>query len=73
MSRLDQKYTDPFSTEEYARFVESMAQHCHCSPHHRPCVGVLAGGVCDGINDDREDTLSEREPDEERDEEDFRA
>ena len=45
---------DYFNSPEYAAFVESMAQHCHCeSPHPRPCDGVLAGGICDGLRDDR--------------------
>jgi hypothetical protein len=35
--------------EEYAKFVESMAEFCNCSPAYRPCDGVLAGGPCDEI------------------------
>jgi hypothetical protein len=43
--------TDPYQSVEYARFVESMVPHCHCEPlSSRPCDGVLAGGVCDGMN-----------------------
>jgi len=38
--------------EEYQKFVESMVPYCHCSAQHRPCDGVLAGGLCDGITDD---------------------
>lgn len=37
--------------EQYARFVESMAPHCRCS-RDCPCDGVLAGGLCDNIQDD---------------------
>ena len=41
--------------EEYAAFVESMAEHCHCEPSdRRPCDGVLAGGVCDGAKEEPE-------------------
>jgi hypothetical protein len=56
---LNQKYTDPFESPEYAAFVESMVPHCHCSPSHQPCDGVLAGGLCDNIRDDREDWRDE--------------
>lgn len=42
---------DPFDSPEYAVFVESMIPFCHCVGH-RPCDGVLAGGMCDDIQDD---------------------
>lgn len=35
----------------YHAWVESMAIHCRCS-HDCPCDGVLAGGICDDIQDD---------------------
>ncbi len=38
--------------EEYEKFVESMVQHCRCTGQPRPCDGVLAGGLCDNIQDD---------------------
>lgn len=41
--------------EEYQKFVESMVPYCHCSAQHRPCDGVLAGGLCDNIQDDPHD------------------
>ena len=41
--------------EEYQKFVESMVPHCHCAEQHRPCDGVLAGGLCDNIQDDPRD------------------
>lgn len=44
---------DPFSSEEHAKFVESMIPHCHCAERNRPCDGVLAGGLCDNIHDDK--------------------
>ena len=36
---------------QYQAWVESMAKHCRCA-HDRPCDGVLAGGLCDDIQDD---------------------
>jgi hypothetical protein len=36
---------------QYQAWVESMAKHCRCSSD-RPCAGVLAGGLCDDIQDD---------------------
>lgn len=45
---------DPFQSEEYVKFVESMVPLCHCKPSNRPCDGVLAGGICDGMVDDPE-------------------
>lgn len=42
---------DPFDSPEYAAFVESMAPHCHCASILRPCAGVLAGGICDGMTE----------------------
>lgn len=48
-----QKDEDPFASEEYQKFVESMVPLCHCrSEQNRPCDGVLAGGLCDGIGTD---------------------
>lgn len=35
---------------EYDAYVQSMVQHCQCLPlEHRPCDGVLAGGLCDRL------------------------
>jgi len=39
---------------EYQAWVESMAQHCRCKDD-RPCAGVLAGGLCDDLQDDARD------------------
>lgn len=51
---------DPYSTPEYAAFVESMAKHCRCT---RSCLcdGVLAGGMCDEIIEDDYDEWNDRE------------
>lgn len=48
----DPKDEDPFQSEDYVRFVESMVPRCHCSERYRPCDGVLAGGLCDGMDDE---------------------
>lgn len=36
---------------EYQAWVESMAKHCRCRSSDVPCAGVLAGGLCDEIDD----------------------
>lgn len=48
---------DPFESEEYQRFVESMVPYCHCKASNCPCDGVLAGGLCDGITDDERECV----------------
>ena len=48
---------NPFESEDYQRFVESMVPYCHCKADNCPCDGVLAGGLCDGITDDERDTI----------------
>jgi len=50
-----QEQADPTESEDYAKFVESMVPHCHCTGQNRPCDGVLAGGVCDNIHESLED------------------
>lgn len=58
-----EKYTDPLNSPEYHAFVESMISHCHCEhPYPRPCDGVLAGGLCDGMKPNPRDN-EERDPD----------
>lgn len=47
---------DPYETDEYAKFVASMAAHCHADLQNRPCESCLAGGMCDGTS---RDTLTE--------------
>lgn len=47
---------NPYESVEYERFVQYMANHCHCEPpDRRPCDGVLAGGVCDGAKEEPEE------------------
>lgn len=58
--RFDQT-ADPYQTEEYQKFVESMIPLCHCAEKHRPCDGVLAGGVCDGIQDDKQEPQTQED------------
>lgn len=36
---------------QYQAWVESMAKHCRCRSSDVPCAGVLAGGLCDEIDD----------------------
>lgn len=48
---------DPFQSADYQRFVESMVPHCRCSGD-RPCDGVLAGGLCDDVQEEREDEVA---------------
>lgn len=38
---------DAYQTEEYQRFVEESVKFCHCAAEHKPCDGVLSGGICD--------------------------
>lgn len=42
----------PWDDPEYDKFVASLVPHCRCA-NDRPCDGVLAGGLCDDIQDDR--------------------
>lgn len=46
------KIFDPHEAQEYQKFIDSMIPYCHCRSGNRPCDGVLAGGVCDGISED---------------------
>ena len=62
MTPAPPKDEDPYQSEEYQRFVESMAEYCHCAaPHPRPCDGVLAGGPCDGFDNEPDYTLDDLE------------
>lgn len=59
---------DPYQTREYARFVESMAEHCHCRPpFDRPCSGVLAGGLCDDMGTSENEDPDYKNPDRDED------
>lgn len=42
----------PCESDEYQAFVESMVPYCRCRESYRPCDGVLAGGLCDQIEDE---------------------
>lgn len=48
-------HDDPYNDVAYQEFVESMVPHCHCDERFRPCDGILAGGVCDQIKDERDE------------------
>ncbi len=44
---------DPYESEDYAKFVASVADQCKCDGP--VCGGVLAGGFCDEIQHDDDD------------------
>jgi len=48
--------TDMTEDPEYIAWVESMAVRCRCA-RDCPCAGVLAGGLCDDIQDDERDSI----------------
>jgi hypothetical protein len=35
-----------------AQWIAEAAKHCRCADLWKPCEGVLAGGVCDELEDD---------------------
>lgn len=41
------------TSEEYENFIQSMVAHCRCRTRDCPCDGVLAGGICDDIQDEQ--------------------
>jgi hypothetical protein len=43
------------SDPEYQAFVEGQRKYCQCSDKYAPCDGVLAGGMCDDVQDDIDD------------------
>lgn len=51
----------PYQTAEYQKFVDSMVPHCHCKESNRPCDGVLAGGPCDGVEEEPNDDDSDEQ------------
>lgn len=52
--------TDPYDTDEYQAFVDSMVPYCHCA-RNRPCDGVLAGGICDDVQEDEWESVFDEE------------
>lgn len=48
---------DPYATPEYQAFLEDVAKYCRCE-YGKPCDGVLAGGMCDGLTLDERDYWS---------------
>lgn len=51
-ARLDHEFD-----EQFQMFVNEMDKHCRCCEKERPCDGVLAGGLCDEIKDDRDESV----------------
>lgn len=41
---------------EYQKHLEEMAKLCHCRSSECPCDGILAGGMCDNIQDNPRDS-----------------
>lgn len=59
-------HDDPYYDVAYQEFVSSMVEHCHCCERNRPCEGVLAGGICDGVKESEpEDLMAGRDEDDE--------
>lgn len=42
-------------SDAYEKFVASCVPHCRCATQFVPCDGVLAGGLCDNQQDERDD------------------
>ena len=45
---------DYSDSPEYQAFVEEQAKYCRCT--RGPCDGVLAGGMCDELIDDEDES-----------------
>lgn len=45
-------YADPTDDPAYQVFIEESAKHCHCRANNCPCDGVLAGGLCDMVQEE---------------------
>ncbi len=48
--------TDPTQDPQYQLWVESMARLCRCS-RDQPCDGLLAGGLCDNLQEREEGSV----------------
>ncbi len=42
----------PEDENEYEKFISEMASICKCRANNCPCDGVLAGGLCDMIQEE---------------------
>lgn len=44
---------DPYDPDnpDYQKFLESCAEQCRCK-YDCPCAGTLAGGMCDGLDEE---------------------
>lgn len=54
---LPAEEADPYESEEYQKFVASVADQCTCKGP--VCGGVLAGGLCDNLGHDEIDLEDE--------------
>lgn len=50
---------DPYDPDnpDYQKFLESCNAYCRCL--YGPCDGVLAGGLCDGLDENYWDGLAD--------------
>lgn len=37
----------PFRYNMDGQWIEDSVKFCHCAAEHKPCDGVLSGGICD--------------------------
>lgn len=49
------KEEDPYESEEYQGYVAGCVPLCHCDERYKPCDGILAGGICDGLRVEEDD------------------
>ena len=41
-----EKYSDPYESDDYQRYVAECSKHCACDKDI--CDSVLSGGICEG-------------------------
>lgn len=46
-------YKEPQDDPEYQKMVEELALQCTCTGADKPCDGLLAGGLCDDMHQER--------------------
>lgn len=49
-------FEDPYDSPEYQEYVAKVAETCDADD--KPCDSCLAGGMCDGPSEEREDPPS---------------
>ena len=48
---------EEYDSPDYQRLVAELVKHCRCT--RGPCDGVLAGGMCDDIQDDEPEDIED--------------